>query len=98
MKPDDPEQERVTGERIASAGPRPAVPEEDLAAIREAAREVWRDHYAAKPAAISRRRWLLPAAAVLTGGLVLAWWSLRPVPPVEAPVASIAARVERVTG
>jgi hypothetical protein len=82
---------------LQDAGPRPALPEDDLTSIREAARGQWRRQYGGRAAAArpARFRMVLAAAAVLAVvGLV--WWGRqRDSAPSAAPsVASI----ERLTG
>ncbi|HEY6064577.1 MAG TPA: hypothetical protein VIY96_00385, partial [Thermoanaerobaculia bacterium] len=80
---------------LQDAGPRPAPPETDLAAIRDAARAQWRRSYGA---AVGRRRsgrWWLAVAAVLVLGAIAVVWLTRARPPVIAPTV---ATVERVTG
>lgn len=80
---------------LGDAGPRPALPEEDLRAIREAARGQWRRRYGAVPERKSpRRSWLPLAAALLAGVIGLVWWT-RDRPSVIAPTV---ASVERVSG
>lgn len=80
---------------LGDAGPRPALPEEDLRAIRDAARGQWRRRYGAVPESKSpRRAWLPLAAALLAGVIGLVWWT-RDRPSVSAPTV---ASVERVSG
>ena len=60
---------------LADAGPRPAPPADDLAALAAAARAEWRRRYSGGPARTTAgRRWLpLAAAAVVTAGLGRVW-------------------------
>jgi len=89
-----PEEDAVR-KLLGDAGPRPALPEEDLRAIRDAARGQWRRRYGAVPERKSpRRSWLPLAAALLAGVIGLAWWA-RSRPSVIAPTV---ASVERVSG
>ena len=87
-----PEEDAVR-KLLADAGPRPALPEEDLRAIRDAARSEWSRRYAAGTGRPGRR-WIPLAAALLAGAVGLAWW-MRSRP---AEVAPTVASVERVTG
>lgn len=80
---------------LEDAGPRPALPENDLRAIRDAAHAEWSRLYGAPAVPDSRRRqWLAAAAVLLVGVAGLAWW-VRSRTPVAAPIV---ASVERVTG
>lgn len=81
---------------LEDAGPRPSIPEVDLAAITEAARAAWRGRYGSRRAPARSRGWIgLAAAALLAAVLGLAWWLRAPAPtPSEPLVASI----EIVTG
>lgn len=89
-----PEEDAVR-KLLGDAGPRPALPEEDLRAIRDAARGQWRRRYGAAPERQSpRRSWLPVAAALLAGVIGLVWWT-RDRPSVSAPTV---ASVERVSG
>jgi ferric-dicitrate binding protein FerR (iron transport regulator) len=77
---------------LEDAGPRPSIPEDDLAAITEAARAVWHQRYGGRKAPARGRRWWigLAAAAALAVALGLAWWLRTLDPPPAAPqVASI---------
>jgi hypothetical protein len=77
---------------LEEAGPRPSVPEEDLAAIREAAHAAWTRRYGGRRAPERPGRWWmgLAAAAVLAVVLGLVWWGRTSAPPPTAPqVASI---------
>lgn len=94
------------GERVASllekAGPRPEVPAEDLAAIKQAFRSAWEERCgrgagrgagrrATRPA---RGPWLALAAALVAGlGLAGWWWSFGP-----GAGPGTLARVEAVAG
>jgi ferric-dicitrate binding protein FerR (iron transport regulator) len=88
-------EEEAVRKLLQDAGPRPALPEEDLGAIREAARAEWRARYGERAATgrKSRAWWLAAAAAVLVG-IGLIWWT-RARTPVIAPVI---ASIERVSG
>ena len=89
-----PEEDAVR-KLLADAGPRPALPDEDLRAIRDAARAEWSKRYGAVPEQRRpRRSWLALAAALLLGGIGLAWW-VRTQPTAVAPTV---ASVERVSG
>jgi ferric-dicitrate binding protein FerR (iron transport regulator) len=89
-----PEEDAVR-KLLGDAGPRPALPEEDLAAIRDAARAEWARRYGAAPERQSpRRSWLPLAAALLAGVIGLAWWA-RTRPSVRPPTV---ASIERVSG
>lgn len=77
---------------LDEAGPRPPIPEDDLAAIREAAHATWTRRYGGRRAPERPGRWWvgLAAAAVLALALGLAWWVRTSEPPPAAPqVASI---------
>lgn len=89
-----PEEEAVR-KMLEDAGPRPAVPEDDLRAIREAARAEWSRRYGTgSNRGRPFRAWLPLAAAVLAAAVGIAWWARsRP-----APIAATVATVERVTG
>lgn len=87
-----PEEDAVQ-KLLADAGPRPALPEEDLRAIRDAARSEWSRRYGAGRERPSRR-WLPLAAALLAGAIGVAWW----IRSRSAQVAPTVASVERVTG
>jgi ferric-dicitrate binding protein FerR (iron transport regulator) len=88
--------EQFTRDLLESAGRREPVPESELAAITNAARAEWRKRYAAAESKVRPRRWLVPLAAALLGGIILSWWSLgpRPVPP-RPPIAG---HVDRISG
>ncbi len=80
---------------LEEAGPRPPLPPQDLAAIREAARAEWRERYGARRARPSVTLWWMAAAAAVflaAAGLLL--FRRTPAPPAVAGVASIA----RLTG
>jgi len=89
-----PEEDAVR-KLLGDAGPRPALPEEDLRAIRDAARGQWRGRHGAVPERKSpRRSWLPLAASLLVGVIGLAWWA-RTRPSVSEPTV---ASIERVSG
>lgn len=52
--------ETFTRELLERAGPRPAVAEEELTAIRDVARAAWRERYGRRERS---RSWMLPLAA-----------------------------------
>jgi ferric-dicitrate binding protein FerR (iron transport regulator) len=89
-----PEEDAVR-KLLQDAGPRPALPEGELRAIRNAARAEWLRRYRAAP---ERKRplrsWLAVAAVLLLGGIGLGWWT-RARPPAVAPTV---ASIERVSG
>ncbi len=85
--------ETFTRELLEEAGPRPAVAEEELTAIRDLARAAWRERYGRRERS---RSWMLPLAASLILAFSLAVW-LATRPAVDLPVA-IVATVERVNG
>ncbi len=90
----DPEEDAVR-KLLGDAGPRPALPEKDLRAIRDTARAEWSRRYVLAPEHRSPlRSWLPLAAALLAGAVGLAWW-MRSRPVGAAPTV---ASVERVTG
>nr|MDQ5873207.1 hypothetical protein [Acidobacteriota bacterium] len=68
---------------LEEAGPRTPLPEQDLAAIREAARAEWRERYGGRRSRLRVARWWMAAAAAVllaaAGFLVL---RRAPAPPV----------------
>jgi ferric-dicitrate binding protein FerR (iron transport regulator) len=83
---------------LRDAGPRPALPDEDLRAIRDAAREEWARRY---PAARSPRRatgWMAIAAALLLAASAAVLWRSRRAEPLATPPSVEVARVEKSTG
>ena len=83
---------------LEEAGPRPAVPTEDLAAIKKAFRAEWTEHVGNRPLEGSRSplpRPLLALAAVLLVALGLGWWVWRTAPPAGPETV---ARVEILDG
>jgi hypothetical protein len=88
-----PEEEAVRN-LLRDAGHRPAVPEDDLGAIREVARAEWSRRYAAKRARSRGALWMALAAAAVLAAVGLTWWT-RARTPVIAPVV---ASIERVSG
>jgi ferric-dicitrate binding protein FerR (iron transport regulator) len=80
---------------LEDAGPRPPIPDDDLAAITEAARAAWRQRHGDRESP-ARSSWFgLAAAAALAVALGLAWW-VRAYEP--APVALQVASIEVLTG
>ena len=90
-------EEETVRKLLADAGPRPSIPDEDLAAITEAARAVWHRRYGEGRAPVRRAWWWggLAAAAALAVALGLAWWLRTLEPPPETPLV---ASVEVLTG
>lgn len=85
-------EERELRELLREAGPRPALPAEDLAATESVVRAAWRSRYERRGAG-GRRLWpALAAAAALALAIGLAWRAGRSQPAV--PVA----RIERLAG
>ena len=81
---------------LEGAGPRPSIPDDDLAAITEAARATWLARYGGRKAPARSRWWTgLAAAAMLAVVLGLAWW-LRP--PKPTPTEPLVASIELMTG
>jgi len=87
--------EDVVRRLLEEAGPRPPLPQDDLAAITQAARGAWSQRYGHKAPARPERWWIgLAAAAALALALGLVWWSAwwsrtsGPTPSMP-PVASI---------
>jgi ferric-dicitrate binding protein FerR (iron transport regulator) len=79
---------------LRDAGPRTALPEEDLASIRETAREEWQRRYVRRPSRKTARRWIpLAAAAVITLAVGIVWRARTKEPARVA--APIVATVER---
>lgn len=89
---------------LNDAGPRPALPEDDLASIREAAREEWRRHHGERATRPARVRWWAPiaAAAVVAAGFGIVWWTRNsertphPSPPTAVKAAKVAT-IERAS-
>src|SRR5688572_16766831 len=79
-----PEEEAVR-ELLVSAGPRAELPQEDLAAIRDAARAEWRRRHGERAPSAPGRRWALAAAAALVACLGGLWWMGRSQPPAAPP-------------
>ena len=90
-------EEQEVRELIAGAGPRAAVPAEDVATIKAAAREEWREMVERERRL--RRSWRLRGAAAVAAGVLLAlavgWWWTNGSGPMAAPVV---ASVELVAG
>ena len=101
-RPGAPATDDGIGDLIRSAGRRPAIPDDDLAALEEAARSAWR-----RMAAMERRKRLrLRSAYALAASLLIAlagaWWlwpDRAPAIPEEiATVELTTGRVEAVRG
>ena len=89
--------EQEVRELLADAGPRAAVPAEEVAAIKEAARAEWRSLVAGerrRRRALRLRGGLALAASVLLAVIAGWWWTTRPAPQAPPLVAS----VELLTG
>jgi FecR-like protein len=83
---------------LRDAGPRAAIPEEDLAAIRDSARIEWRRRYGDPASGVARRWWIPVAAAAsvaIVVGLVALLWRGRPA-KTAPPAPEVAAVIERV--
>lgn len=87
--------DEFTRQLLETAGGPPPVPQEDVAAIKRAARAIWQQQYAGPERGVWSRRWFLPVAAALVAGLVLTWWALRPPSLSTAPIA---AKADRISG
>jgi ferric-dicitrate binding protein FerR (iron transport regulator) len=88
---------------LEMAGPRPAIPQEDLDAIAAAARSAWQTEIrrrAVVPGPAPRRplRTLLALAAAVIVAVGLAWWWVSRAPRGPASVPPTVAWVEAVTG
>jgi FecR protein len=85
--------------RIREAGARPALPEEDLAAIREAGRAEWRGRYARRPAPNRGGWWMAIAAAVALAAVALVWRArtAERAPAGASGAAPVVATVERAS-
>jgi ferric-dicitrate binding protein FerR (iron transport regulator) len=91
---DDPRLEQLE-QLLRDAGPRPTLPEEDLAAIRETARAEWQRRYGSRPSR-TRARWWIPlvAAAAIAAAVGIVWRArIRQQATVTGPII---ASVERV--
>ena len=88
-----PDDDAIDG-LIRSAGPRPEIPGDDLAAIRDAAGEAWHGLVAAERRKRMRRRFYYAAAATLLVAVVGSWWWL----PGGGPGVVTAATVELAQG
>lgn len=82
------------GQRLKDAGPRPTLPGEDLAAIRETARAEWQRRYGSRPSRIQTQWWIpLTAAAAIAVTVGIVWRTrAREQAPAAAPIV---ATVER---
>lgn len=93
----DAEEEEALRRLLGDAGPRPALPENDLSSIKEAARAEWRRRYGdrgARPMPV--RLWMGLAAAALFAAVGLIWWARTPAAsPVSTPAA---ASIELLSG
>lgn len=89
-------EEEAVRRLLEDAGPRPALPEDDLASIKEAARGQWQRRYGNRR--VPRRPvplWMPLAAAALLAAVGLVWWARTSKPPLAAPSA---ATIELSTG
>ncbi|MGH9381125.1 MAG: FecR domain-containing protein [Thermoanaerobaculia bacterium] len=91
-RPPRPMDDEEIRDLLATAGPRPRVPERDLARIRAAARAEWQELVVArqKPAISVRRL----ASALAAAGLLVAlgvgwWWRDRTLPVEPVPIAVV---------
>ena len=86
--------ERRIEELLRDAGGRTAIPEDDLAAIRESARIEWRRRYRGPASGTARRRWWIPIAAAaslaLVGLLLVRTRTPKAAPPPAEAVAVVA--------
>jgi hypothetical protein len=91
-----PEEEAIR-RLLRDAGPRPALPREDLAAAESAAREEWNRRFGAgRKRKLAGRWWLAVAAAALAGAIGLVWWGGRQ--QTVIPPGRSAASIEVWTG
>jgi hypothetical protein len=93
-----PDEEEVVRRLLERAGPRPPIPEEDLAAISAAARSAWQAEVRRRSRISARGPvWALAAglAAVLAIVLGLAWWRAS---QSDRALPTVVARVEAVQG
>ncbi len=90
-------EEEAVRRLLEDAGPRPALPEEDLASIKEAAHAEWRRRYGDRRVPRrSVRLWMSLAAAALLAAVGLVWWART---PDRAPAPALtAASIELLTG
>lgn len=85
-------EEQEVRELIAGAGPRAAVPAEDVVTIKAAAREQWQrtvERERRRRRGLRLRGGLALAASVLLAAVVGWWWSGRPTPSAPPIVASV---------
>ena len=75
-RPEAPVTDEEIGELIRSSGRRSAIPDDDLAALREAGRSAWRKMAAEQRRKRFRRRGAYALAASLLIAAVGAWWLL----------------------
>lgn len=89
-------EEEIVRRLLEGAGPRPPVPEEDLAAISAVARSAWQSEVRRRRAAARRPVWALAAslAALLAVVAGIAWWRASE----SRRVTTAVARVEAVKG
>jgi hypothetical protein len=88
-------EEETVRRLLQEAGPRPALPEDEIESLKETARAEWRRRYGVR--SISPRRfrpWMAVAAAALLAAAGLLWWGRTRPPAFAAAVAS----VERSSG
>lgn len=92
-----PEEEAVR-RLLREAGKRTALPQEDLAAVQQTAREEWGRRFAARGnRKVAGRWWLALAAAALLGAIGLVWWGGRPQTVLPGPAPSVAS-IDVMTG
>ena len=90
---------REIDELISEAGPRPPLPEQDLTAIREAARAEWQELVTRHSAATTGRRGhALTLAASLVLVIAAAWWWMTATRGTDPISVAVVATVERSSG
>lgn len=101
-RPGPPATDDGIGDLIRSAGRRPAVPDDDLAALKDAARSAWRRMAAEQRRRRVRRRSAFALAASVLFALAGAWWWLHDGAPVGpqaiATVELVSGRVDAFPG